>query len=582
MSGDPRARLGLAGCAIALACALAAPALAQPLDSAAVERSYLRLQDLAPRRLPPAPAFTLLAPAEEEEGPAESQRPWTPLTAEQDLRLRQARDLRMAGQFESARAVLAPVVAAAPHHPEVVTEEARLLLARQDFAGAERLARAERRTRRDSLVVARELGTALERLGRPRDAAEVALEAWLASPRQGDWATATILRLAPADVRGVRELLRRATASRPDRQDLAIAKAQIDWRAGDLESAMGTLERAERPAAAGQAPLRWEFATRLAFENAPRDSGAAVEALTRLAADGRFGLSWRVGAARRAWELEQSRGDEERGAPALARALKDVPAARLPSDLVVSLARALRLGGHTDQARSLLAETRAAGAERAEPVIAPQLGLEEALADLRDGPPERALPRLHDLAPALPEGAWHYAEALFFAGHTDSALACYQRIAANPMGTFSGAALERIYLIEDAADPGALPAFGRVAYAEWRGDRRGAQALTDSLVRALPRGALWAQAALMLAAQREAAGDARGALAPLLAVADSLPDDRLAPLARQRAGDIDLDELKDEASALAQYEECLVRYPRAWNAPEVRRKAERLRRAPRP
>jgi hypothetical protein len=82
----------------------------------------------------------------------------------------------------------------------------------------------------------------------------------------------------------------------------------------------------------------------------------------------------------------------------------------------------------------------------------------------------------------------------------------------------------------------------------------------------------------LLAAQRDAAGDAHGALAALLVVADSLPDDRLAPLARQRAGDLYLTRLKDDRAALAQYEECLARYPRAWNAPEVRRAAERLRR----
>src|SRR5207253_1940126 len=76
----------------------------------------------------------------------------------------------------------------------------------------------------------------------------------------------------------------------------------------------------------------------------------------------------------------------------------------------------------------------------------------------------------------------------------------------------------------------------------------------------------------------EAAGDARAALEPVLAVADSLPGDRLAPVARQRAGDLYLTKLKDEPSALAQYEECLARYPRAWNSAEVRRRVEMLRR----
>ncbi len=95
---------------------------------------------------------------------------------------------------------------------------------------------------------------------------------------------------------------------------------------------------------------------------------------------------------------------------------------------------------------------------------------------------------------------------------------------------------------------------------------------------ALAHGSLWAHVALTLATQREQLGDGRAALEPLMAVADSLPADRLAPLARQRAGDVLRVWYKDDARALAQYEECLARYPRAWNAPEVRRRVESMRR----
>ena len=52
-----------------------------------------------------------------------------------------------------------------------------------------------------------------------------------------------------------------------------------------------------------------------------------------------------------------------------------------------------------------------------------------------------------------------------------------------------------------------------------------------------PHGPFAARSGLELAALRMEANDARGALVPLLAVGDSLADDRLAPLARQRAGD---------------------------------------------
>jgi hypothetical protein len=62
-------------------------------------------------------------------------------------------------------------------------------------------------------------------------------------------------------------------------------------------------------------------------------------------------------------------------------------------------------------------------------------------------------------------------------------------------------------------------------------------------------------------------------------VADSLPGDRLAPLARQRAGDLYLGKLHDETRAIEQYEACVAVYPRAWNAPEVRRRLDELRRS---
>lgn len=559
--------------AVALVALPAGSASAQQFDSTGVE--WQRLPDLEARRYgirQITPGVVVVGDMDEAELAPVSQRPMPPLSPAQATGLRQAQALRASGRLEPARAALAPLLAVIPHHPAVVTEQARLLLARQDFAGAERLGRAERAAQRDSLMVARELALALERLGRPRDAAGVALESWLVSPLDAVWAEETIIRLAPADVRGVRELMRRASEARPGRAELVRACALLDWRAGDLAAALSTLEHAERPDPA-RPPLLWDFARQLTSTGAPRDSGAAAAALTALAADGRFEATWRLTAAQHAWTLQCERGAGDEAAPALARALHGIPTARWPAAFLVAIARGLRETGRTDDARALLRS----GA--APPAAVPQLDLEEALADLRDGPPERALTRLAALAGTSAEGAWHYAEALFFAGRSDSALSLYQLIAANQQGPFRGNALERTYLIEDAEPRAALVIFGRIAYEEWRKDRRRALALTDSLALALPRGALWAQAALLLASQREAAGDARGALGPLLAVADSLPDDRLAPLARQRAGDLYRTRLGDERAALDQYEECLARYPRAWNAPEVRRVAERLRRS---
>ena len=82
----------------------------------------------------------------------------------------------------------------------------------------------------------------------------------------------------------------------------------------------------------------------------------------------------------------------------------------------------------------------------------------------------------------------------------------------------------------------------------------------------------------MLASEvRADARDWRAALVPLLAIADSLPGDRLAPLARERAGDAYL-ALGDARAARAQFEECLARYPqgveRGRGAPAARTPAQ--------
>jgi hypothetical protein len=510
------------------------------------------------------------APTMPSRGPAQAQRPARPLTREENARLAAAQDGRLAGRLREAEEALAPLVAAAPHHPAVVTERVRLRLAANDLAGARRLAREERAAQGDSLLAARELVYALERLGRPAEAAGVVLEAWAASPSVTDWAQGTLLRLAASGARDARERAHRIARERTGRADLAVASALLDVRAGDLRAALAALAAAERPREG--TPLRWDFAEALTETGTAGDTAAALAALTALAGDARFASIPRLFAGGRAWELQGARARRGEAAPALARALRDVPADDWPVPFLADLARALREAGRTDEARAL---PRPRGG-----VV--ELELEAALADLRDGPPARALPRLAALQRSGFAGAWHHAEALFFAGEADSALAGYQRIAAEPLSPFRGAALERVFLIEDAEPREALPAFGRVAYEQWRGERAAALTLADSLARALPRGPLWAQAALLLSAQRAAAGDAAGALAPLLAVADSLPGDRLAPLARQRAGDLYLEPMHDEVAALAQYEECLARYPRAWNAPEVRRVVERLRRGARP
>jgi tetratricopeptide (TPR) repeat protein len=488
------------------------------------------------------------------------------LTAEQLKSVATARELRRAGKFDQARQTLETLRAAVPHHPTVLAELAALGIERKDWLGVERLARSERLAQRDSTVLSRELVLVLEQLSRWRDAAQVVAEDWTAAPGDQDWASAALERASVGDSRGTRDVMRRAAERNPARADLARGYARLEWRAGDVRPAIRALAAADR--AQGRWRLRWSFADEMLAAYVGRDSSGAIEVLLDLAADGAADASFRNAGAQRAWEVFVARGTERDGATRLAKALGDLPNARWSPTLRLAVARELREAGHTAEARQLLASSGG-------PDALPDFRLERALTDLREGPPERVLPEMRALAEGSPDAAYRYAEALFFAAQFDSAHAWYTRAANDPSAPAAGAALERLFLIEEASPRTALPAFGRIAYSEWRGDRVTFRALADSLYRALPRGGTWAQAALLASTAR--ADDPRAALEPLLAVADSLPGDRLAPIARQRAGDLYHTRLDDPAEAAKQYEECLARYPRAWNAAEVRRRLEQLK-----
>jgi len=500
--------------------------------------------------------------------PAVSQHPLPPLTEEQRTKLRQGHDLAAAGAPDQALTLLKALLAEVPHHPLVLTEIARAQNVMEDYATVERTARAERSAQKDSILLGEELAEALERLGRPKEAAQIAIEAWLASPAQPEWSRETLDHAEDAAVKDVREQIRRANTRYPERMDLARYLAKLEWKLGDLHAALKPLSVAERSEARPR--LRFTFAEELMLQLTTRDSTAAIETWLDLAGDTRYDASYRTASARRAWDVITVRDDEKDYAPRLQKALADLPRKNLSPELRLGLARGLREAGRTAEARSLLEPE--GGREDT-----PEFAAERALSDLRDGPPARALPGLRAAAERSPEQAFRYAEALFFAGQTDSAHAWYDRSTSDPRGPYTGAALERLYLLEEEGPDGAMALFGRIAYEEWRGETRRAAVLTDSLFRALPRGPLWAEAALTLAGQRAAAGDLAAALEPLLAVADSMPDGRLAPVARDRAGDLYV-RLKDDSRAAAQYEECLSRYPKSWNAPEVRRKLEALRR----
>ena len=484
-------------------------------------------------------------------------------------RLGGARRLRQAGRLTAARDTLLQLLEPAKHHPLVLVELATVQGALNDWAGVERLARAERTAQRDTLLLGRELAMALERLKRPREAAVVVLESWRLRPGDADWAVETLTRLANNDSRGVREAVRHAATDHPERVDLLTAAAGLDWKMGDGPAALKSLVASDSPGITP--PLRWRFADALLATGAERDSLGAVDALVSMIGDARYDPSYRMLAARRAMEVHRARGTARLGAPAIYAALKDVPPARWNGELLVDVARGLREAGQTTAARTLLDAPSPQNPGRA------GVTLERALDDLHEGPPAGALARLHDIAATSQEARFRFAEALFFSGLADSATAEYKRVTEDTGGPFTGAAFDRLYLIEDTSPKGTLPVLGRLMYLDWRGDARAALDLADSLSRSIPRNPLWARLAIFRAQHLDAAGRPDSALVPLLELATQLPDDRLAPLAREMAGDLYLYKLKREPEALAQYEECLTRYPRAWNSAEVRRRLEALR-----
>lgn len=519
----------------------------------------------------PAPGFTLLPTATAE--PSRSQRPEPPLSPASTQRLRRAVDLRLAGLPERARDSLLVLLREEQGHPRIVTELVRAHMARNDWASAERLARSERLAHHDSLLASRELVLVLERLNRPREAIAVAFESWIAAPEEGQWAAQSVFRHAVQEPRAAKDGFSRAVTATSGRTDFVVGHALLLSRTGQPAEAVKVLS-AWDPVTT-RVPLRLRFAEDALQSNLAADSVTAREVLRSSAADTRLDSGIRTAAARRLWVVETPGPREGETAAQIAAALADLPGARWGSALLLPVVRSLRESGHAEKARALIASAPEMAAR------VPELELERAYADLREGPPGRALPGLEALAARWPEARHALAEARFFAGAMDSAAALYRVLAADESHPEVGAAQERLFLIEERPGEPALAGLARIAYERWRGESTRARAIADSLVAATPMSSpYYPAAALELGEMRLAARDARGALVPLLAVADSLPDSRLAPRARQRAGDAYL-ALGDRAKALAQYEECLVRYPRAWNAAEVRRLVGELRKEPR-
>ncbi len=493
----------------------------------------------------------------------------TPLDPARAMRLQRAVDLRVGGMPDRARDSLVALDREVPHHPRIVVELALAEAAGgRDAAAASRL-RAERAARRDSLLGARELAMALERTGHARDAANVALEAWIVSPPEAPWAGALLIRLVSLDARGITDAMRRACASRPQRGDLARGLAYLlarQDRPVEAAEALVPLDRAMR-----RVSMRRLFADEALGTGVRADSLAAREALFGVAADTMFDDALRLDAVRREREVGAALGVEREDGVRIAAALADVPAQQWGAELLLDVAETLRDAGRGADASALLA--RGAVALRGNP----RLALERALDTARASDPSRAVPALDSLARAWAPARFALAEAQFWSGRLDSALANYLRAAEQTDSPDALAAIDRAYLLEESPGSPVLPALGTIAWARWRGDRVRERALADSLWRSLaPSAPLYAHVAMAAHDAYADAGDWSAALVPVGVIADSLPGDRLAPLARQRAGEAWL-RLHDERRALAQFEDCLARYPKAWNSAEIRRHVERLR-----
>lgn len=557
------------GAAVAATAILVLTAMLGVAERAQAQPAAPPAQRPTRRIVPPLPvqAFTLLPPTTTD--PARSQHPEPALPPESAQRLRRAIDLRLAGLPERARDTLLALQRAHPAHPRIITELVRTHMARSDWTVAERLARAERTTQRDSLLASRELVLVLERLARPRDAIGIAFESWVAAASEGEWAAQAIFRLSERESRAARDGFTRAVAATQGRGDLVTGQALLLSRSGQSAEAVRVLTQWDRGAT--RVPLRLRFAEDALQSNMPADSVTARAMLLSVAADAKLDATMRTGAARRLWVTSEMDGTTGESALRIRTALADLPSPSWGSALLLPVVRALRETGHAREARALIE-----GAPEMATQI-PELALERAYADLREGPPARALPALEALATRWPEARHALAEASFFAGAMDSAASLYRALSQDESDPRVGEAQERLFLIEESPGEPALAGLGRIAYERWRGEPAKALALADSLVSVTPMSSpYYAPAALELGEMRLALREPRAALVPLLAVADSLPDARLAPRARQRAGDAYL-ALGDRVRALAQYEECLIRYPRAWNAPEVRRMVGELR-----
>jgi len=403
---------------------------------------------------------------------------------------------------------------------------------------------------------------------------------------------------------------RRADQS-PKDVDRAQLAAEIEVRAGKMQPALARLARAE-PQGSPKGQLAQLLGERLSQD--PQGAVLAAPLWLELARGSAYDPSIRTVALGRVLNPVPpvvTFGGTARLAPIAAADLESAWRSLPPSDerarLGLQLLQALRARGETAAAARVAAEL---SRTQASAQLSGPVDVEAGLLALGQGNLSEAGKRLERARTqsfddtAREQAEFAEAEVLFYSGQFDSALASYNRFAAaHPLSPLTNEALSRAFLLESDPDRPAgtaagLPSLAKGLYAEARREWNEAATFaraadeeskgSDRAASAAPRdeGAMpeslglanpvRANALLLLSRVEEARGAGAAARAAALTVAESLPGDRLAPVARKRVGDLDLAR-GDKASALSQYEEMLARYPRSWLAAEVRRQVTDLR-----
>jgi tetratricopeptide (TPR) repeat protein len=177
------------------------------------------------------------------------------------------------------------------------------------------------------------------------------------------------------------------------------------------------------------------------------------------------------------------------------------------------------------------------------------------------------------------KAAFEQAEVQFYRGDFDSAMVLYQDMAqAHPRSLLADDAAGRYIMLNKYQALGggaAVQALGKMDWARAAGDTAVVDSVADLLIGTYSGGELAAEACL---AKAEVAPTPEAALGYLDKLVDEHKDDRRAPVALMRAGDLLRNKLNRPGEALVRYESILTDYPESLEAPEARRLVEKLRR----